>query len=53
MTYHKIYCDSEHCLVSDNCARHKSNVLSDKPITTQPFDVDGECESYDPIEEEV
>jgi hypothetical protein len=52
MSYHKIYCDSETCPVLDNCYLHASNVFTDKPITTRPYDVDDECEYYDPIEED-
>jgi hypothetical protein len=52
MTYVKIYCDSETCPVSDNCFLHASNVFTDKPIITRPYDVDDECEYYDPIEED-
>ena len=51
----KIYCDSEHCPVADNCFRHYTNLVIDRPETLicEEFDRDGECMSYDPIKEDV
>jgi hypothetical protein len=51
----KIYCDSEHCPVADNCFRHVSNVVVDsiENLICEPFDVDTECTDYDPIKEDV
>ena len=59
MNYRKIYCDSEHCPVSGNCARHQSNLDIDwddevwKKIILEDFDRDDECTKYDPILEDV
>ena len=51
----KIYCDSEHCPVADNCFRHVTNLVVEDPskIITEPFDVDTECMDYDPIMEDA
>ena len=38
--------------IASNCFLHASNVFTDKPIITRPYDVDDECEYYNPIEED-
>lgn len=50
---YEVYCDSPWCEVAHNCARHGNNVRSEETLTTEAFDVDGECEEYEPIEEDV
>lgn len=54
MTYDKIYCDSEHCPVSHNCARHVDNLkdVDFKRIIAEDFDRNCECTKYDPIQED-
>lgn len=54
MNYRKIYCDSEYCPVSGNCARHVDNLedVDSKRIILEDFDRNGECECYDPIVED-
>jgi len=54
MNYRKVYCNSEHCPVSDNCFRHISSLVVEhhKKLILEEFDRDDECRSYDPIVED-
>ena len=55
MNYRKVYCGSEHCPVSGNCARHVDNLedVDFKRIILEDFDRDDECTKYDPILEDL
>lgn len=54
MNYRKVYCGSEWCEVSDNCARHLKNLVTDswERLIVEDLDRDDECGSYEPIKEE-